>query len=364
MDFYKEIQDISGIKNPYILSSNTNVYRLLIETGGGINAYYCSVPLYSNDKSLINPKWSKTAGGARFDGVNARIECSDEKIILSNSKGSVEISFSGCILLEPTYNGVLAKCDSDKTKLTIKSSKTMPIYDNGSCFALMHGDNVPFLTICCLYGCNDKEQYPIKIYSEGVTEESNIFVYNVGLEGKNGTTDMFFEINLYTPKMIFDTTVSSAEPEKNNAYGGVAFLGHTEEFGEQYLYTRFDCSQFWDLNSYEVKEANLYLPAYGGERASEAGQAVLSLNDLNFPWCSFGTTWENKVNPSTVLSEIRKQLKYEIADVTDIVKRIMARKELRDFGMVIKASRGYGCRIVSTGDNYYRPQILEIKLKQ
>ena len=119
MDFYKEIQDISGMKNPYILSSNTNVYRLLIETGGGINAYYCSVPLYSNDKSLINPKWSKTAGGARFDGVNARIECSDEKIVLSNSKGSVEISFSGGILLEPTYNGVLAKCDSDKDRKSV-----------------------------------------------------------------------------------------------------------------------------------------------------------------------------------------------------------------------------------------------------
>lgn len=359
MDFFKEIQNISGIKNPCVIPNNTNPYRLSIATDDGMNAYYGSVPLYSKDNILLNPKWSKTDYGARFDGVNARVECFNEKVVLRNGGGSVEIDFYDDVLLEPTYNGVMVRCDFGKTKLTVKAQKPMNIYDNGCCFALMQGDNAPFLTISCLYGCNGKEKHPIYAHSE----ETGAAVRNVVINGKPDTTALFFEINLYAPKIIFDTTVSSAEPTKNNAYGGVAFLGQTEEFGEQSLYTRFDCAQFWDLNFYKVKEANLYLPAYGGDRTN-GENAFLSLNDLDFPWCSFGTTWENKVNPSAILSEIRKQLKYEVADVTDIIKRIITRKELRDFGTVIKASRGYGYRILSTGDNYYRPQILEIKLKQ
>ena len=71
---------------------------------------------------------------------------------------------------------------------------------------------------------------------------------------------MLFEANLYESKQIQDTTVESANPEVNNAFGGTAFIGNTTEFGEQWLYSRPDYSKFSELTDRQIIKAVLHMP--------------------------------------------------------------------------------------------------------
>ena len=131
---------------------------------------------------------------------------------------------------------------------------------------------------------------------------------------------------------------------------------NTEEYGEQWLYSRFDTTLFADLNFYRVKEATLYLPKWGGE-------CRLDGYKMDAPWCSFASTWNTKAAFSRLLYTARRSRRYERMDVSEILRDILRLHEPRNSGFVIKSGQEKGVSAVSTGDNYDKPQILEIKLK-
>jgi len=353
MNIYEEIKRIGGGKELKIRENNANPYRVLVQTKEGMTAYYSSVPLYSPDKRLIIPKWRRGDGLRIFQGINAIVTATEEKVVLKNINGFAEIEFENEVSIQPTFNGILAECGEGVAKILLKTDGKRGIRENGSCFSLMQTDMIPFVTVGGIYGSDGQKKFPLTIESREIDETS----FEITVFGRKTAHKLLFEINLYAEKMIFDTTVEEKNPDKNNAFGSVAFLGRTEEYGEQRLYTRFDCLQLLELNSFLVEEANLYLPKFGGENM------ILNANKLENPWCSFGSTWGNKIGFSDLRYRVRNKEKYEIVDVSDVIRHILRFQESRDPGIVIRGKACAGYSIVSTGDNYYRPQILEIKLK-
>ena len=88
MDILREIRRIRGEENLKIEKRNTNPYRVLVKEEDGITAYYCSVPVYSKEGKLLLPKWRKENGRYRFQGINAEIAATEEKVTLCNDYGS------------------------------------------------------------------------------------------------------------------------------------------------------------------------------------------------------------------------------------------------------------------------------------
>ena len=100
---------------------------------------------------------------------------------------------------------------------------------------MMKSEYQPFFVLSGLFGRVKGRSYPLKM--EAKREKDG---FEITIAGGTDTEKLLFEMNLHVPKLIFDTTVESKNPAKNNVFGSVAFLGRTEEYGEQWLYSRID----------------------------------------------------------------------------------------------------------------------------
>jgi hypothetical protein len=353
MDILQEIKKIRDEEKLDIYSNNTNPYRLLIKEKDGFSAYYFSLPIYRPDRKLIDFNWISKEGKHYHSGSNSDIEVNENTIKMSNIYGEAELILLGGsdIELLPTFNGIAVKAEGNQFNFTIKTKGNYQSRENGGYFALMKDEFVPLLTVSGIYGEKDNKYYPLEIKAN-----KNNDLYEITVSGLKSCNNILFEINMQTQKLMFDTTVESKNPDKNNAFGGVAFLGESEFYGEQWLYSRIDTMQLIDLNSYIVKEAKLYMRKY------DKGNNVLQTYKMTAPWCSFGSTWNTKAAFSGLLHIARLNKKYVITEVTDVIKEILRLNEPRNPGVVIKGNNA-GYSVISTADNYLYPQILEIKLK-
>ena len=354
MSIYDSIKSLYHEKKVEICKENINPYRILMETDDEIIAYYSSIPLYSFDNHLIIPRWKQKANSRFFNGINAVITVTEEEINLKNDIGFAKIGIKGNAIAEPTFNGVVIECDGPIEKITLQTDKARDYIENGSCFSLLQTEFLPFLNIGGIYGSDEKKEFPVSLTSRKIGDKT----FEIIIDGGIKAFKLLFEISLYTEKIVFDTTVESKNPHKNNVFGNVAFLGFTKEYGEQWLYMRFDCLHFFDLNSYLTEKAKLYLPKIGGDKGA------LKAYRLNKAWCSYGTNWENKVESFDVKYEVQREEQYEVIEVTEIIKEILNFQQPRDPGLLIKNESKHGYSIVATADSYYQPQILEIRLRK
>lgn len=213
---------------------------------------------------------------------------------------------------------------------------------------------------------------------------------------------------MYEPKLIQDTTVESANPYENNAFGGIAFIGNTKEYGEQWVYSRADIDKISVFIGRTVNRAVLHIPRLCGELSMEALR-------LTKRFCSFGANWDNKITDSDSLIKAELNKDYYTVDVTDIISSDKPRtiiKQKVDSEAVFRAvfkirfrtvfkilfktnseqfskfssksnleqssklsseqsSESYlktrseisGFTAVATGDSYFMPQVLEINFK-
>lgn len=351
VNFLEEIKRIKGIERINV-RKNYNPYRILTKDEQGIVAYYCNIPLYASDNKLLIPEWNKETT-MNFEGVNAKITATEEKIYIGNSYGSAEVEFESDVTVEPTPNGIAVMCEGNRLKLLVKADSKKEVRQNGNFFALMLSEFCQFLTVSGMFGTDFVKFYPLNI--ENISSDGLNF--ELIISSFSEVKQLWFEIDLQVTKLFFDTTVESKNPEKNNVYGAVAFLGNTQSYGEQQLYLRFDTLQFLDLNSFSVESADLYLPRFYAE------DCVLEAYKMEQPWCSFGSTWSNKVAYTDISLPVRENKDYIIVDVKEVMQDVLRYNEPRNPGLVIKKKNGSGYSVVATGDNYYRPQILEIKLR-
>ena len=208
-----------------------------------------------------------------------------------------------------------------------------------------------------LYGTSDADGSiisPAKISYQKITDRKyTIMVTPCSSQGKY----VLIEANLYEEKLFQDTTVESKNPNINNAFGGVGFIGNTKEFGEQWLYTRLNFAKITELNDKKILNAILHL------RKLNNNAVELTLSKVSSRFCSFGSTWDNKITETVSLTDSKITDHYIDLNLTSVLTNNHSRLSTGE-GFVLRAKKqSSGFSVINTGDNYFIPQILEINYK-
>lgn len=360
---------------PLIIDNkNSNRYRIVVvEPDGTKTAYYFAAPIYNfRTKKAVDMKFNLKGDVAYATGSNSNITISNN-ILMENSEGSCVISLSDRIshISEKevlcrnericlTTNGVSIRRNCVEGKpftFTIEISKPfLEVRANDKCFALMSERFRPFIAISCI-GTTDSNGNiisPASIsYQKTFDRKYTFTVSPCSSLGKS----VVIEANLYESKLFQDTTVESKNAKANNAFGSVGFIGTTKEFGEQWLYSRPDYSKMHELNDKKIQRAILHIPKLNNVAVE------LSASKVATRFCSFGSTWDNKVAEASSLTDSQITDHYFDLNLMPFLTDKQGRLS-RGEGFILKSKKkGIGFSVIATGDNCFAPQILEINYR-
>ena len=353
---------------------NTNRYRIVVkEKDGSKTAYYFSTPIYNNKtKKILDFKFCQRNDEFYCDRSNTEIIFSD-KIMFENEVGSCAINISNFIFGEegenlkrgndyiyPTTNGILYKmrCDTKKTiSFEIEVDKPfMTVRSNNKYVAIMSESFVPFVSICCIGSTNAENEIiaPAIIGYQKLTD--NKFLISISTPCPTATWVMF-EVNMYEQKTFQDTTVESANPTVNNAFGSIGFIGHTDIYGEQWLYTKPDFYKFNDIIDNKISKVMMHIPQLN------SSETTLSAFKLASRFCSFGSAWDNRVSSTNMVEYSCLKNGYQNIDITEMVIDRFGRLTQSDGCIIRTKNKDDSFCVISTSDSYYRPQIYEINFR-
>ena len=371
------LNEITKLRNTKPLAldySNTNRYRVVLnEPDGSKTAYYFTTPVYNNKtRKAVDLQFHKKTGAFYSIGSNANITYSD-KIRMENAEGYCLVNLNrnvspysknqlvcGDGFLSPTTNGFVYRvsCQGNKgLSFELEVGKPyMEIRANNKYFSLMSERFRPFVTVSCIGTTNERGVViaPAKISYQKMTDRK----YRCTVSPCSSLGKMvMFEINLYEAKLVQDTTVESANPKTNNAFGSTAFIGNTSEYGEQWLYSRPDFSKLSDLSDNKILKAVVHLPKYNQSNVQ------LSAFRVAARFCSFGSTWDNKIASANSIADSLARDFYQDIDITTLFTDKFGRL-MRSEGIILRPRiKGAGFSAIATGDSYYAPQIYEINYK-
>ena len=356
-------------------NKNSNRYRVVtFETNGSKTAYYFSAPIYnSKTRKAVDMKFYSKNESVYLTGSNATVTITKQHVRMENAEGSCVISLStkatqvsdhemicGTEQISPTTNGIAIKSSClDGKPYTFSIETSTPFWKpkvNDKYFALMSGKFRPFVSISCI-GTLDKNENiiaPAKLTYQKIADRK--YTLTITPSTTIGKA-VLIEANLYEPKLFQDTTVESFHPTLNNAFGSIGFIGTTKEFGEQWLYTRPDFSKMTELNDKKILHAILHLPTLNNAAME------LTTSKVAARFCSFGSTWDNKMAETSSLSNSEITDFYIDLDLTSMLSDKYGRLAKGE-GFILKAKKEYcGYSVIATGDNCFKPQILEINYK-
>ncbi len=370
-----EIRDLRKSEELNIDYSNNNRYRVVINENDGSKTAYCfNTPIYNaRSRKAVNLKFRATDHAFYAEGSNAKISISDE-IRLENAEGACKIrlqtmpeSLSEHELIcnkdhiSQTLNGVLyCAYLNEYPEFTFDfevSSPHFKVRTNEKYFALMSAKFRPFVSISCLGAINDKNEIiaPAKVTYKKLTDRTYRIIIAPHTVSAAG---VLFEINLYEQKLIQDTTVESLNPKRNNAFGSVAYLGKTDAYGEQWLYLRPEFTNIIDLMNKNVSSDILHFPKLINVNIS------ISAYKTARRFCSFGSKWSNKVPIAEFMTDLDKTDQYFRLNATKWLVKPWANRLIATAGFVLKPrNKKNEFSVISTGDNYSFPIIMEIKYK-
>ncbi|MBR5786598.1 MAG: hypothetical protein IKY41_07890 [Clostridia bacterium] len=365
-----EIKYLRGMNDFLIDSRNSNRYRVMVKEQIGYTAYCFSTPIYNlNTGKMIIPKFEKTSNGYYFKGTNGTISVCQNRCVFETREGRIIIFLQekpeikdkynqrcSNINITPTFNGIRFVVKQNNLDLLLKSEiRQESIYFNANCFSVMSEMFKPFLSVAPLYASDGKDCFsPVAIGYQDKGNQS----YKISLFHDIDNGSFNFEVNLYEPKLFQDTTVSSSFPYANNAFGAIGFIGRTKQFGEQWLYSRPDFGKISDLTSRQIEKVFLHIPILN----SSFDSVDVFIPEKRF--CSFGSTWNNKVNASARIISSNNNDRYISIDATTMFTNRVEHNLVYNEGLILKKPKGKNDFIaISTGDCYSAPQILEIKFK-
>lgn len=371
------LEEIKRLRNEESLSidrNNNNRYRVIVdERDGSKTAYYFSSPIYNvHSRKAVNLKFETNDSRAVFTGSNAKISIFPH-VCLENKEGVCNLFFDyttgrieenivkmNDINIFPTLNGIAIKAKLNHTfsfSFELQTGVTyLGISNNTKSFCIMREAHRPFCSISCIGALNNNEIISsAKINAKKINNQK--FSINIS-PLCNHAEFVLFEINLYEHKLFQDTTVESANPIDNNAFGGMAFLGYTPSFGEQWIYSKLDFSKVTEILDKQINSIKLYMPKYNTINNS------LELFKAASRFCSFGTIWQNKKPTSNLISAGVLVGNYVSFDLYPLLVNSSTTRLMNNNGMIIKPrDKSCDALITSTGDNYYAPQILEVNYK-
>lgn len=370
----KELSKIRSGRPLQIDRNNSNRYRIVSSEYDGSKTSYCfSVPIYNKKTAKLSDLSFRHDNGISYaSGSNTEITVSDY-IMLDASENFCRIPLPerihedrGIIRfrnldISPTLNGIVIKADCAQTNShrfnLLVGQPFMNIRANSKYFSLMSEEFRPFVTVSCIgtIGAGDQLIAPATIrYQKLNDREYAVEVFSTSSAGRY----VMFEINIFEHKLFQDTTVESADPLTNNAFGGIAFIGNTSLCGEQWLYTRPDFSRIPELMGRRVEKAILHLPQYN------RSNTLLSAFRVASRFCSFGSNWDNKISSGALVSSSEISNGYQSIDVSELITDSTSKCITSLEGLILKTKvKDSGFSAVSTGDSYYSPQILEVNFK-
>lgn len=365
-----EIKYLRDNKDTIVEHSNSNRYRVIVKEEFGNSAYCFSTPIYSSKtRKLIKIEHNDVTSDFSFSGSNGTIIAHHNSYVFENCDGKAIVTINGTfhdqettkgspssMVVVPTFNGLRFIVKSNFLSFGLKADvKAEGVRYNPSCISIMKETFKPFLSVSSLYASDCKGSFsPVEMrYMQNGTDNYEIELFHDITDGT-----FHFEINLYEPKLLQDTTVESAHPDTNNVYGSIGFIGKTKQFGQQWLYTRPDFSKVPDLASYHINKVLLHIPVLNGS---------LDNVDAYIPkkrFCSFGSTWNDKVDVSDKVVSSNNNGRYLTIDVTALFTDPLARELVYNEGLLLRKTKGLDDFIVlSTSDCYSAPQIIEINFQ-
>jgi len=246
--------------------NQSNRYCILLNSHLGKEAYYFGTPIYNSDtRKLVKREFAISNGFYQFIGSNSIVEVSAKQLIMKQNnkifclkfKNDISWKLQDGVLLSdtfsviPTYNGVSIKGKIDQLAFYVSTKffyQNIRVSQNCVCF--MESRFKPIVIISALFvqspniGCQPMQVKYSEMSKDGgyICFSSNALSYNYGV----------FDVNFYEPKLIQDTPVSGKFPRENNAFGPIAFVGKTNLFGTQWLYSRLDISKVTELQDENI----------------------------------------------------------------------------------------------------------------
>lgn len=369
----RELRGMRETDELEINRSNVNRYRVVLhEEDGTQTAYYFSAPIYNmEDRKLVSLRFLSRNDCYTLKGTNGTVSVFGNTLYLKSAQDRIccdfaaePLSLSGRVLIgdgieiHPTLNGAAVKLRCGRAGTTVHIRTEKPYYNiraNSKCFALMQEPFLPVMTLSGIGAFLEDGRLcgGVKMAFQK-TDNRNFSVWLYSPSGAERY--LWFEVNLYEQKLFLDTTVESGHPEENNAYGSTAFLGLTRSFGDQWLYTRPDYTILADVLGREIQSAHFYIPMYAGQN--------VTLSGITLPrrFCSFGSTWENKVEPGGNFDKSTANGRYHVINLTGALKNPETHMLEQPDGWVLRVKHG-GYTAVSTGDSSFYPQILAIRFR-
>lgn len=354
---------------------NSNRYRLVAsENNGTKTSYYFTTPIYNRKSRKMIDLQFKTDGGVIFaSGSNANITVSD-KVRMENAEGSCVMELSqratlisgkelrcGEDVIYPTTNGVAIKANvKSMGKISFNIDLGQPflnVRSNDRYFALMKERFRPFVVFSCI-GILDMSSNliaPARIEYQKLSDKK----YRLTVSSTSPLGHIvLFEVNLYENKLFQDTTVESKNPSVNNAFGSMGFIGNTSMYGKQWLYSRPDYSRMPEVMDKRVEKAVLHMPKFNYSTVEFSAFKVAAR------FCSFGSTWDNKIAGDTPISDSTSLSGYQSIDITSLLVDKRTRTIQPSEGLILKSKvKSSRFSAIATGDNYFAPQILEVNYR-
>ena len=272
---------------------------------------------------------------------------SEDHARLTSEEMSISPTFSGVKVMQKYQGPLYFTC-------IVQSKKKGHIRMNSKSFAYMKDKFLPHFTLSTMYANKANGLLGVNL---AMKQEGDTKVRLRMIASDKEATSLCWEMNWYEPKLIQDTTVESARPSENNVYGNIAFLGHTPDHGVQYLYSRFDLTKINADPSQRMERVLLHIPYY---QAGEQGFRVFAPFRR---FCSFGSNWENKMPASEFGARYEKKNGCFVFDLSQYLLNQNG-GFTANTGVVFCSAVADGASILSTADNYDRPQIVEIQYEK
>ena len=369
---FKEIEKLRKDSFANIMDAFPNRYTVLCQEPDKTKTAYCfSVPIRNiKTNNIVDLCFSHHNYTSTFTGSEATVKIHD-KASLFNQHGKCDVIFQNntskktknmvrlsnaehYVEFYPTLNGMLLIMESDwgdhPPQLTLRLDRAFQsIRKNDKYFSIIREKFVPFVTVSCIGVINAQGEVlaPCKVDHQKLSDLEYLIAFSTPRKTKNRIA---IEINLQETKLFQDTTVESKHPKLNNAFGGISFLGESKEFGEQWLYSRLQMLNIAQFQNRKILKTVLHVPKLGHHTAP------LTLHGLRARFCSFGSNWNNKIAIAAPISQSFFSNGYYHFNMTDILGNFTQESE----NFIIKATQTNKPAIVSTGDSFYAPQILEV----
>lgn len=370
---FQEIEKIREGHSFQLSAALSNRHTIICQESPREKTAYCfSVPIRNNkNNGIVDLRFYHNKQSSVFNGSNSQFIITDrvkminqygqcevllqgelkkktnESIIFTNNEGIVEIL--------PTLNGLLfmfcCRALSEPPQILLHFDRSFEsTRTNNKFFSVMREKHIPFITASCIGSINDygKVVAPVEIFYQRLNEFDYVLTFNTSNKSKNCIA---IEINMQESKLFQDTTVESKHPTINNAFGGIAFLGKSEAFGEQMLYSRLEISNIALLQNKKILKSILHIPQLG------YGTSPIAVNRTPKRFCSFGSNWENKIDITDIVALSTESNGYYHLDLTKLFGNL--NKNSQNF--VIRGNSTNKPVIIPTGDSFYAPQIFEVK---